>query len=66
MGRFKYAAKCKGASVKADGDSAGADAMVGVGATPRARPPGLQSNRADLLKSLALEPTVSRSVGLVR
>jgi hypothetical protein len=37
-----------------------------IAADPRARPQRLQSNRADLLRSLAREPTVSRSVGLVR
>jgi hypothetical protein len=33
---------------------------------PSARPAGLESSRADLLRCLALEPTVCRSVGLVR
>ncbi len=33
---------------------------------PSARPPGLESSRAGLLSCLAREPTVCRSVGLVR
>jgi hypothetical protein len=33
---------------------------------PRARPISLQASRAGLLKRLAREPAVSRSVGLVR
>jgi hypothetical protein len=33
---------------------------------PRARPTGLQTSRATLLRRLATRPAISRSVGLVR
>jgi hypothetical protein len=44
----------------------GAETQGVIAAAPRARPQRLQANRADLLGSLANEPAVSRSVGLVR
>jgi hypothetical protein len=47
----------------------GEKAMVGRATAPpsvRARPIGLQKSRAGLLRRLAREPVVSRSVGLVR
>ena len=37
-----------------------------VAPPPSARPSGLESSRADLFKCLAHQPTVGRSVGLVR
>ena len=47
----------------------GEKAMAGRATAPpsaRARPIGLQTSRAGLLRRLAREPVVSRSVGLVR
>jgi hypothetical protein len=47
----------------------GEKAMVGTATAPpsaRARPIGLQTSRAGLLRRLAREPVISRSVGLVR
>jgi len=48
--------------------SAGSTAAGTARAAPpaRARPVSLESSRADLLKCLAQDPAVSRSVGLVR
>jgi hypothetical protein len=42
------------------------DAAAAVTPPPAARPAALENLRADLLRSLAREPTVCRSIGLVR
>jgi hypothetical protein len=42
------------------------DAAAAVTSPPAARPATLENLRADLLRSLAREPTVCRSIGLVR
>jgi hypothetical protein len=51
--------------VGVDGDTVEMGQPV-TAAGPRARPPGLESKRADLLRCLAHEPVVSRLVALVR
>jgi hypothetical protein len=55
-------------SHRLDADEGSEAAAVGATRAPsvRARPVGLQESRAGLLQSLAREPTVSRSVALLR
>jgi hypothetical protein len=61
MGRGKQIRACAGsAQVEKDAPTAVAPPP------PSARPTGLESSRAGLLRRLAREPAVCRSVGLVK
>jgi hypothetical protein len=65
MGRSTRFMKCTGMSAGVNARES--DSIPALGAPhPRSRPARLEAQRAILLRCLALEPAVSRSVTLVR